>query len=277
MDVLFWTFSLVAGGIVGVIITRLWDRWFTPFSERELWVDFSAKPLFLDTPAVAASGLKYTLDATEIARPYRVTLWAWRVGAKDLRADDFAGDLVAKIGVPVIASSLKRQEQTGRAIVDFQTDDGDALLVLKPSLVRPDFVVTYDFICDGIPTLQVTNPVADLRVGSFYLERGENNKIAPALATVGGLALVIGIGGMFVAGIASRFMELGALEAAVPIGGALGIVGIGLLAGSSAVTPRRAKLARKLLQSRTKGYVLDRNQIRSPADDLVFQPRSTKP
>ena len=272
MEIFLWVLTLIAGAVAGVIATRTSDRWFRPLGDYELWVDYTATPLFVELPYVAATGLTYSIDSTTLEQPYQVRLWVWRAGSKDVRADAFTGDLVVKLGVPLVPSSMRSDEHTSGAEVGLYVEDGQATFRMRPSLVRPDFVARYDFVSDGRPQFQTHNPVADLKVSSFYAETKDENKARSILAGVGALLLVGGFLGMialFVLGIIFGPQVVLYL----PVTLLATFVGIGCLASSAEAVPRRARLARKILRSRVAGRVLSGSQVEHHADIFVLRER----
>lgn len=260
MDILWQVVLVIAGGVVGVLFTRWADRWFNPIEDYELWVDFTAKPLTLRAE-VEKTGIEYVIDGQVMKDPHRVQLYLWRLGAKDVRLDSFGGeDLILKLGVPVSASSLKANESTGGADVDFETAD-EALVRLRPSLVRPSFAVHYEFITDGVPVIQTFNPVADLKMSSFFLEQTNRNIIGKVLVTLG----VISVIGAFVAlitfGIMYRTDPVGNDWAArvASLSLPMMILGFVSLVLGTIISPRRARIAVRQLRSR-----LGKRSLREP-------------
>jgi hypothetical protein len=266
-----WVVSIVISGIVGAVLSvalqRNSDRWWRPLGQYELWIDYTATPLFLEH----ATDVSYVVDGTPVQQPYRIRLWVWRAGANDVRADSFSGDFVARLGVPVIASTVRADEHASGAEVQFTAGESASWQV-KPGLVRSDFVVRYDFISDGLPNVQTHNPVADLRVSSFYDETENQNLRSTVLASIGAVLLAGGLLWIIISLILSQTVAQG-LTPWVFVTMPAPIIGILFLASSSDAIPRRARLARKLLRARVGGRPLPARQIVLP--DNVFVPRDS--
>ncbi|MBF4592372.1 hypothetical protein ITJ58_01240 [Curtobacterium flaccumfaciens] len=266
-----WVVSLVISGIVGAVISialqRTSDRWWRPLGDYELWIDYTATPLFMEH----ATDVSYVVDGTPVRRPYRVRLWAWRAGAKDVRADSFSGDFVARLGVPVIPSTVRADEHASGADVHLTVGES-ASWRIEQGIVRSDFFVRYDFISDGLPNVQTHNPVADLRVSSFYDETENQNLRSTVLASIGAVLLAGGLLWIIIGLILSQTIAPG-LVPWVFLTMPAPFVGILFLASSSDAIPRRARLARKLLRARVGGRPLPARQIMLP--DNVFVPRDS--
>jgi len=266
-----WVVSLVISGIVGAVISialqRTSDRWWRPLGDYELWIDYTATPLFMEH----ATDVSYVVDGTPVQRPYRVRLWAWRAGAKDVRADSFSNVFVAHLGVPVIPSTVRADEHASGADVQLTAGESASWRV-EQGIVRSDFVVRYDFISDGLPNVQTHNPVADLRVSSFYDETENQNLRSTVLASIGAVLLAGGLLWIVIGLILSQTVAPGLVPWVFLTMPAL-IIGILFLASSSDAIPRRARLARKLLRARVGGHPLPARQIVLP--DNVFVPRDS--
>jgi len=262
MDIIWQIVLLVGGAVLGVVVTRLSDKWFSPLGE-ELWVDYSATSLTMAHAQVLAPEVTYRVGDRELAQPYRTRVFVWRVGTKDVRGDAFSDDLVLRLGVPVIESTLQSNELVSEAKVAFDVTDDDATITIAPSLVRPDFVAEYQFISDGLPKIQAHSPVADVKVTSFYSESRNRNRVGPVLATVGGVLLAGGLVTTITLAVVSKVSAdqsvAGPLVFTLP-GMFLGIL---LLAAASEISPRRARMARRALRSRIGRGALDGPQVES--------------
>ena len=267
-----WAVSVLLSAIVGVVFTRTSDRWLQPLGDHELWMDFTATPLFVKHPNTAATGVTYLVDGTPVETPYQVRLWVWRAGAKDVRPDSFSGDLEVRLGAPVVASTVRSEEHTSAADVQFEAGE-NAIWRVRPSIVRADFLVRYEFISDGLPAVQAHNPVADLRISSFYDDTENRNGRRALLASVGAALLVAGVLWFIVAAILSVAVnpDIGSW---IPVGIPVAVIGVLALASSSEAVPRRARLARKRLHERVGRRVLPYNQVQVP-DTIFVRPESS--
>jgi len=264
-----WVVGLILSAVVSIALDRTSERWWRPLGDYELWIDYTATPLFVNN----ASDVGYVVDGTPVEKPYRVRLWVWRAGSKDVRADSFSDNFVARLGVPVIPSTVRADEHTSGAGVQFDAGDSASWRV-QPGIIRSDFVVRYDFISDGLPDVQTHNPVADLRVSSFYDETENRNTRRTVLAALGALLLVGGLLWLIIGAILTMTVnrEIGIW---VLLFMPAAIVGIMALASSSDAVPRRARLARKLLRARVGRQPLPARQI--TIQDNVFVPRDSSP
>lgn len=270
---IWWMVTILLSAIAGIVLQRTSDRWFRPLEDYELWVDYTATPLFPSFPKTATARFGYLVDGMPVDMPYQVRLWVWRAGPRDVRADSFSHDLVVRLGVPVVASTVRADEHASGAAVSFEAGDR-ASWRLRPSIVRADFWARYDFVSDGLPDVQTHNPVADLRVSSFYDEIENRNLVGSLLAIAGGILLAGGI----IAAVTGVVLTLGF---GFDVGGWIQfalmapIAGIAALASSSEAKPRRARLARKQLNERGERYALRGRQIEIV--DTVFVPRKPSP
>jgi len=262
-----WAVSLLLSAIVGVVLTRTSDRWLEPLGDHELWMDFTATPLFVKHPTTAATGVTYLVDGALVEAPYQVRLWVWRAGAKDVRADSFSDDLEIRLGAPVVASTVRSEEHTSAADVQFEAGE-NATWRVRPSIVRADFLVRYDFISDGLPALQAHNPVADLRISSFYDDTENRNGRRTLFASVGAVLAIGGIIWFIVTAILTVAVNRD-IGPWIPWGMPVAILGTLALASSSEAVPRRARLARKRLHERAGRRVLPYNQVQVP--DTIFE------
>ncbi|MBF0671345.1 MAG: hypothetical protein IR160_02025 [Salinibacterium sp.] len=262
MEIIWGIGTLVLGAVLGVAFQRGADQWFNALTDYELWVDYVAVPL--STQTKAASELRYFVGNTELKEPHHIQLYVWRVGEKDVRADAFGDDLTIGLGVPIAPDSLRVIDYDGAVDLSFETGD-DAKLLIRPSLIRPDFVLSYSFISDGLPRIHAHNPVADLKMSSFYAESRNKNRIGTYLAAAGGLLLVGGLLAMvsmgFLTNVVPDLVAARIMTFSLPAT----LIGIVMLATSSTISPRRARLARKLLRSRTNRWALSEPQF--PARD----------
>lgn len=264
-----WAVSLLLSAIVGVIFTRTSDRWLQPLGDYELWMDFTAAPLFVKHPTTASTGVTYLVDGTPVETPYQVRLWVWRAGAKDVRPDSFSADLEIRLGTSVVASTVRSDEHTSAADVQFEAGES-ALWRVRPSMVPADFLVRYDFVSDGLPDLQAHNPVADLRISSFYDETENRNGRRVLLAAGGAVLLISGFLWFIVSSILAVTVNPD-FDSWFAVGLLAVMLGVLALSSSVEAVPRRARLARKHLYRRVGRRVLPANQIQIP--DSVFERR----
>lgn len=250
MDIVWQMLLLVAGAILGVVATRLIDRWFSPLGDHELWVDYSAYSLAAPWAQKLAPNLRYQIGDTQFSNPYYTRVYLWRAGAKDVPPTSFSGDLEIRLRVQIAPETIQASTRTGTSNVDFLVDEKDATVLIAPSIIRPDFVAIYEFVSDGEPQIQIHSPVADLRVTSFVAESLERNRIRPFLAWTGGVLLVVGIlcmiGGAVLAAMVGgpNYFGLGLIPA---------VLGVMSIAASADALPRRARMARRTLRARSPG------------------------
>lgn len=252
--------------------TQLWVRWFNAIGDHELWVDCTATGLALDAQVGQRFGLRHSVHGVEMEQPYNVSLFVWRMGAKDVRSDSFDGkDLTYRIKNRISMDSLVANESTGGASVHFESDGEGAVVRIKPSLIRPDFSANYEFVCDGVPQVERYNPVADLNLTSYYHEIKEKNIIGPTLFGVGAVSGALAILSLIV-GLAGYNIDK---EAFVWIPQWIWVVflmlfgGLLLLMTGAEVAPRRARLSRKVARRRFGGRVLERGQVTSLSSLLI--------
>lgn len=258
----FWA-GVIISGVVGVVLTRTSDRWLAPLEDHELWVDYHATPLFTATPSTAKN-ISPSVDGVPTSAPYQVRLWIWRAGKKDVRADSFSGDFMVNLGVPVISSTVRADEHTATATAEFLPSESS--FRIKPSIVRTDFLARYDFVSDGLPDLQSHNPVADLRVSSFYDDVTRRNRGSNALGNTGGWVLIAGIIWLVGWTIAAVPADNFGFFTSLALYGFVGIAGgVIMLAASGGVIPRRARLARRVLNRRVGARALPAIQVAPPA------------
>lgn len=268
LTITFWV-TAVVGAIIGVVVTRTADRWFQQLGDYELWIDFTATPLFINHPQSTSKNFAYMVDGVTTSRPYQVQLWVWRAGTKDVRADSFSDDLIVRLGVPIVESTLRSDEQAGATKVLFSAGE-DPTWVVNPSIIAADFIAHYDFVSDGLPSLEIMSRVVDLRIASFYDEAENRNTRSTVLAAIGAVLLPGGLIWTIVGSIIYRNNnDFGQWFA-------LGIppmfIGIFALGAVSAVIPRRARLARGVLRQRTgRRFLLPRNQIELPDNLFSFR------
>lgn len=82
------------------------------------------------------SGLEYFVHGQKMFDPHRVTLYAWRMGRKDVRADSFNGsDFVVRVGDAVAPTAVVANENTGGAHVTFEVDE--PAMRIRPILPGP--------------------------------------------------------------------------------------------------------------------------------------------
>jgi hypothetical protein len=268
-----WVVTIVLSAVVGIVLQRTSDRWLQPLGDYELWMDFTATPLFVDHQTTASTAISHRVDGVQMEKPYQVRLWVWRAGERDVRADSFSDDFVVRLGVPVVASTVRMDEHTSAADVQFEAGEAASWRV-RPSIIRTDFLARYDFISDGLPNLQTHNPVADLRVSSFYDETENRNHRQTFLASVGAILLLGGTLWLIVSTILSATVNAD-LGPWIAVGAIAMIASILALASSSDAIPRRARLARKRLHGRVGGHALLAAQIQIP--DNVFVRREPAP
>lgn len=254
--------TAIVGAIIGVVASRTADRWFQQLGDYELWIDFTATPLFINHLRSTSRDFVYMVDGVPIAKPYQVQLWVWRAGTRDVRADSFSDDLVVRFGVPIIESTVRSDEQAGATKALFSAGE-DPTWAVSPSIIATDFVVRYDFISDGLPSLETTSRVPDLRVASFYDEAENRNPRSTVLATMGAILLPGGVIWLIVGSVIyNNNTDFGQWFI---LGMPATFIGIFALAGVSSVIPRRARLARGVLRRRTgRRFLLPRNQIELP-------------
>jgi hypothetical protein len=262
-----WAVSVLLSAIVGVVATRTSDRWLRPLDDYELWIDFTATPLFVKHPASAA--VTYLVDGTPVSKPYQVRLWVWRAGAKDVRRDSFSSDLEVRLGTAVVASTVRADEHSSATEVQFEPSASTTWRV-RPSIIRSDFLARYDFISDGLPDIQAHNPVADLRISSFYDETKNRNGRRRLLASGGVVLFLGGVLWFVVCGILAVAVSPD-LNSWFAVGMPGVMIGLLALASSSEAVPRRARLARKRLYGHVGRRVLPYNQIQGQDD--VFERR----
>lgn len=262
MDVFWQLMLLLGGGIVGVVFTRWAERWFNAVGDHELWIDYTAVPLTLGATVGEKMGVKYVVDDRTMRDPHNVSLFIWRLGKRDVRPDSFAGeDLTIEVGAPIAPSSLVSNVSTGGAILSFDVSDDRGEVRLKPSLVRPGFVANYEFITDGVPQLQTHNPVADLKISSFYGEKDKRNLIGPVLIVLGLVSLLGAFAALIVFGILYRVAGETWVLDYIWVTFPLMMGGFISLAVGSSISPRRARLARRKLRSMMNQRVLSEPQV----------------
>ncbi len=157
---------LLGGAILGYLVQLLGDRWRNVSDDYELWAELVSSSIETREDGIGAQ-LEYVWDGRTVQHPHVADLYIWSVGKRDITSDQFdAGrSLTFQLGVPIVGeldgSSFAAMEET-RATVS-----STGSVVMGPSIIRKRMAGHYRFITDGEPTLETSNPVADLAVGAI--------------------------------------------------------------------------------------------------------------
>lgn len=155
---------LLIGAVVGLVGQLIIDYFRRPVAEDfELWVDVHHASQKAEGIGRLKTNLSIRSGDREVQDPYVVDFYVWGVGKKDIRSEQFDGSsLKFNLNVPII-SELQGSTQGNVESARFSFNEG-GVVSLAPSLVRSRVAKRYRFLTDGKPRLEVTNPVADLKV-----------------------------------------------------------------------------------------------------------------
>lgn len=193
LEIFLWLLGIPTG----IFATWLYDRFRNRTEDAALWIDGE----LVSTPDSMASSLELgltTLDenGTTVTAPVVIDLYLWSAGRKDIQRNLF--DDSEPLLIPLNAKVIRelgggRKVAADRALVS--VDSGGVRV--DPSLVRKEIAIHWRLLLDGIPSFrpeEVDNPIADLRVRSFWHEWRHPTPGNVVRKIVGGALALIGLG-----------------------------------------------------------------------------------
>jgi hypothetical protein len=133
--------------------------------------------------------LSVTLGGKQVSDPYVVGLRVESRGRKDIRTADFdqGAPLTFNFGAKILSASLDTTNAAPR-LTGFQVV-GDEVQI-PPALIRRGELLRLTILTDGLPKLDVTNPIADVDVREQNSKDGQD-RIAITLIATGLLTMLV--------------------------------------------------------------------------------------
>jgi hypothetical protein len=263
MDNLLWEICLlIAGALLGVIASRLWERWRTVTEKNAIWVDVDMRTIQSLAP-VPTADLEIRVDGLVVRDPWEVKLYIWSAGENDIRTESFQGaPQTVSLGAGVVSQSVTAEHQADGVVTTISPSGG---LTIQPGYVPKRFAREYRLITEGRPKIEWENTIADCEVRSFWTDYWKPSAGRSAMKWIGRALIGVAILGFGLIGVLAGLETNGEMVLAnvpglpfvITLGASVSFTGGIILSTFSDLASRRAIRALRVLRRSLGQRVMD--------------------